>query len=382
METSSSQKFLRLVLPAQGSFQLDDLLKRHFAFQQQADLRQCIQCEASNPFSPRYQSTERCKITEYPEYLLIQLLRNTFEGGKTVKNSSPVHFPGTEQVLVDNCPYQIIGTISHIGTAEAGHNRAYIRRKKTWFCCEDARHPFQKQPLDSEFEQNYCILLKKNDVPLTRASQIIKQPIAKDRTNCPSKIDETSENTATMNMKRSRSNESCSSTELPDNQRKTCMGCDKSFMRLLGHLRQSDCKSYYNMDELEQELKKEKNRKAIRNYRERQRSPSLKEKESKGRQERRAAEMKVDPNSFKEKRSLAQQEWRKTKIKEDPNGYREKESVGRQKRREAVMKEDPDGYREKESVTRQERREAEMKEDPDGYREKESVRRQIGRAHV
>ena len=149
--------------------------------------------------------------------------------------------------------------------------------------------------------------------------------MAKDHTSCPSKIDETSEKTATMNMKRSRSNESCSSTELPDNQRKTCMGCDKSFMRLLGHLRQSDCKSYYNMDELEQELKKEKNRKAIKNYRERQRSPSAKKKESIERQKRREAEKN-----------------------KNPVGYREKESVGRQERREAEMKEDPDGYREKE----------------------------------
>ena len=131
VQTSSPQKFLRVVLPGHGSFQLEDLLKRQFSFQHQIELRQCIQCLSSNPQSPRYEFMEKCKITEYPEYLLIQLLRNTFEGGKTVKNSSPVHFPGTEHVLVDNCPYQIIGTISHIGTAEAGHNRAYIRRKKS-----------------------------------------------------------------------------------------------------------------------------------------------------------------------------------------------------------------------------------------------------------
>ena len=203
----------------------------------------------------------------------------TFEGGKTIKNSSPVLFPRTEHILVDNCPYEIIGTISHIGTAEAGHNRAYIWKNQRWFCCRDARQPFLKQPLDCESEQNYCILLKKDSLPSLRTNQT-KQPSAKNRASCQSGNDEIPDKQAILNMKRSRSNESCSSTELPDNERKTCLGCGKSFARLLGHLRQSDCKKHYNMDELKQDLKKESNRLRIKNYRERQESPGFKEKET------------------------------------------------------------------------------------------------------
>ena len=67
----------------------------------------------------------------------------------------------TKNIQVNEQFYNVIGTISHIGTADAGHNRAYLKTGPTWYCCEDYRLPFPKEPIDTEYEQNYCIILKK-----------------------------------------------------------------------------------------------------------------------------------------------------------------------------------------------------------------------------
>ena len=77
-----------------------------------------------------------------------------------MKNTQPIQLSAT---IVNVCDqfYEILGTISHIGTAEAGHNRAYLKCGSRWYCHEDSRMPFFKDPKDSECEQNYCILLKK-----------------------------------------------------------------------------------------------------------------------------------------------------------------------------------------------------------------------------
>ena len=122
---SSPNKFLKISLPTAGSFELEDLIKEHFSSQHQH--RQCIQCQAANPVM------EQCKILKHPEYLLIQILRMNFERGKTVKNSSPILISRAENISIDNCYYDLIGTISHLGTAEAGHNRAYIKKKHVWY---------------------------------------------------------------------------------------------------------------------------------------------------------------------------------------------------------------------------------------------------------
>ena len=57
--------------------------------------------------------------------------------------------------------YEVIGTISHMGSAIAGHNRAYLKHHSKWYLCEDARLPVEQAPIDTQYEQNYCILLKK-----------------------------------------------------------------------------------------------------------------------------------------------------------------------------------------------------------------------------
>ena len=155
---SLSDKLLKISLPSAGSFNLEDLIKKHFAVQDQHDHRQCIQCQEANPSSPSYSVKEQCKILNYPEYLLIQILRMNFVGGRTVKNCSPI-LSKSENILVDDCFYNLIGTISHLGTAEAGHNRAYVKKEQIWYCCENSYYPFEELPIDCEQEQNYCLLL-------------------------------------------------------------------------------------------------------------------------------------------------------------------------------------------------------------------------------
>merc|ERR1712203_1213363 len=91
-------------------------------------------------------------------YILIQILRTTFVNGKAVKNTSPVEIP--EKVTVDKTEYEVIGTITHMGTADAGHNRAYLKKGSRWYLCEDFKNPVERVPKDSAFEQNYCLLLK------------------------------------------------------------------------------------------------------------------------------------------------------------------------------------------------------------------------------
>ena len=47
------------------------------------------------------------------------------------------------------------------GTADAGHNRAYLKHQGKWFLCEDDRFPVERVPKDTDFEQTYSILLKR-----------------------------------------------------------------------------------------------------------------------------------------------------------------------------------------------------------------------------
>ena len=71
----------------------------------------------------------------------------------------------SEEVIVNEISNQVIGAISHIGTAFAGHNRAFLKQTEKWFMCKDSRYPFEKNPVDSVTEQNYCLLLKKLSQP-------------------------------------------------------------------------------------------------------------------------------------------------------------------------------------------------------------------------
>ena len=265
---------------------------------------------------------------------------------------------------MDDCYYKLIGTISHMGTAEAGHNRAYIKKKQVWYCCEDNHYPFEKLPIDCEKEQNYCLLLKK------------RGKMNQDTNESTKAFAEEIES----NLKRPHSNESISSQEtLKNDEMKICRGCGKSFVRLLGHLRQAKCKEHYDMEKLREEAQRENNIRKKKNFRERQKGTEYQEKESAGRQQRRETEMKKDPASYREKKTLEQHQRRETEMKKDPVTFREKEKLGRQERRETEMKIDPDGFREKETYGRQGRRETEMEKDPVSYREKKTKEQQARR---
>ena len=150
-----TDKFLKLPLPLSStSITLDKLLKTHFSIQHQSEGRSCAAC----PASPKLPYIEKLRISKYPQYILIQILRTTFVNGKAVKNTSPVEIP--EKVTVDKTEYEVIGTITHMGTADAGHNRAYLKKGSRWYLCEDFKNPVERVPKDSAFEQNYCLLLK------------------------------------------------------------------------------------------------------------------------------------------------------------------------------------------------------------------------------
>ena len=67
---------------------------------------------------------KKLSISKHPGYLLIQILRMEFRSGKTEKNSTLVDILMSEIIDIDKSKYKIIGIISHMGTAENGHNRA------------------------------------------------------------------------------------------------------------------------------------------------------------------------------------------------------------------------------------------------------------------
>lgn len=155
-----SDKILRLTLPRSfTNLSLNYLLERHFQIQIQSEGRRCEFCSLQNVHSPKLPYKEKLNFQKNPQYLLIQLIRMNFIGGKTMKNSSAVHLPNT--INVDKYHYSVIGTISHMGSAQVGHNRAYLKHGSKWYLCEDSKFPIERKPIDSLSEQNYCILLKR-----------------------------------------------------------------------------------------------------------------------------------------------------------------------------------------------------------------------------
>ena len=144
-----SDTLLRLALPkswtkTSTALTLQTLLDKHFQIQAQGDQRTCSSCLNKLPYF------EKLRISTFPNYIIIQLLRMNFINGKTTKNPITVHIPNV--VVVDKTQYEVIGTITHQGTAEAGHNRAYLKEGSAWYICEDARHSSQRRPIDSEGE--------------------------------------------------------------------------------------------------------------------------------------------------------------------------------------------------------------------------------------
>ena len=119
----STDKILKIALPWSSSrIPLERLLQKHFSIQHQSEGRSCAVC----PASPKLPYMEKLRISKYPPYMLVQILRTNFVDGKPVKNQTAVDIP--EKVMVDKTIYEITGIITHMGTAEAGHNRAYLKQ--------------------------------------------------------------------------------------------------------------------------------------------------------------------------------------------------------------------------------------------------------------
>ena len=110
-------------------------MKRHFSATTQADGRKCSNCLLSDPYVPQMPSFEKTSLSTFPPFMFIQILRMGYSNGKTIKRGSFVSLPS--ELIIDKQKYELIGTISHMGTADAGHNRAYLRHGTNWYLCED-----------------------------------------------------------------------------------------------------------------------------------------------------------------------------------------------------------------------------------------------------
>ena len=91
-----------------------------------------------------------------------------------VKNCVRVEIP--DFVLVDKVQYEVIGSITHQGTAYAGHNRAYQKEDMQWYVFEDHFPSRPRKPVDNEGEQNYCLLLRKVDTAAPENDTMIINP--------------------------------------------------------------------------------------------------------------------------------------------------------------------------------------------------------------
>ena len=89
---------------------------------------------------------ELLQVTNHPQYLIIQMLRMNYVNRAVLKNNIQVHVP--DIVVVDRIKYEVIGSITHQGTAYAGHNRAFLKQNSTWFRFEDSRPSVQRKPID------------------------------------------------------------------------------------------------------------------------------------------------------------------------------------------------------------------------------------------
>ena len=129
----STDTILKVAIPAsRTAIPLQHLINQHFAIHSQFDGRSCGNCLTTIPHCPKLPYMEKLSISKHPRYLLIQILRMEFRNGKTEKNSTAVDIFSSEIFDIDKSKYKIIGTISHMGTAENGHNRAYIKKDSDW----------------------------------------------------------------------------------------------------------------------------------------------------------------------------------------------------------------------------------------------------------
>ena len=162
----SSDKILKIpLLNTTTALSLQQLVQQAFFPVKQQDGRRCSNCMQNDPGTPMMPTLEKTNLSMYPPYLFIQLLRMEYEQekpgilGSTVKNCTPISLEA--EILVDQQKYELIGLVTHMGTANAGHNRAYLQKESHWYLCEDDKQPRAKIPNDNPSEQSYCLLLKR-----------------------------------------------------------------------------------------------------------------------------------------------------------------------------------------------------------------------------
>jgi len=150
---------LALGISRNGPSSLDDSLERYTS-------PECLQND-EKPFCARcgthQESTKQFSFARLPQTICFHLKR--FEhtaDGSSVKLDNEVSFPATGLDLQAHTTshitaqrgsgagaettapgqlittYELIAVVEHIGTMEAGHYIAYVRRRGTWFRCDDA----------------------------------------------------------------------------------------------------------------------------------------------------------------------------------------------------------------------------------------------------
>ena len=335
---SGSEKILQVPIPSSPEgLSLDYLLRRLFSVKTQLDGWRCATCLSNNPATPKIPYLEKLSISRHPQYLILQILRMEYKNGKIVKNMTPVYLPN--EVLVNNIKYSVIGTISHMGTAEAGHNRAYLRHGSSWFLCEDACMPEKTAPVDDNFEQTYCVLLRRCDndsvqpheQPMLKKCKVVLEPLPKLKNN-ESYADALKKPKSVL-PRQSHSCSAISSSEFEltresrkrlfssmesinslDSHQEACKGCGKMFSRLLVHLSKSkSCSLYYDMEKMIAEHEAERKRKN-----------QVKMQKSRMKQQR------TDSTDYQSKAAACRQHRRMREAEKNPEEYREKEAEGRQ----------------------------------------------------
>ena len=103
-------------------------------------------------------TVEKCKLTNYPNYLFIQLIRNV---GNAPKVNTFVRFESDIKVS-DNQIYEVIGTIDHMGSSPLnGHYITYLKNNDGhWKLFDDERSKFCTLR-QANNRNNYILLLKK-----------------------------------------------------------------------------------------------------------------------------------------------------------------------------------------------------------------------------
>ena len=339
---TASDRILKVAMPFTSTpVSLQNLVQKHFSPSRQTDGRKCSNCLQNDPNAPLLPSYEKINFSTYPSYLFIQILRMRYCDGKTIKCSNPVNI--SSEITVDKQKYEVVGSVSHMGTADAGHNRAYLRHGMSWYLCEDDKPPRTKLPIDDEYEQNYFLLLRKkasNDDLLKKKCIVVVEKLPKQypKPNTePELLVDREREVQSTEVPCSSENKS-PHLDTPKQQQSTkCKVCGKSFLRLNLHITKSkECSSKYDMQSIKKEMedaKRQKSMERMREFRKRKNEQSdenvstHRQEEAEGRQSRRMREKGKDELGYQERASSLKQAWRMKACERDSGGYVEKKNV-------------------------------------------------------